>query len=322
VIKIISLLLLTGTLVWPQLRGQGDRRVLVSDQQPTPSQLATAMVVNSAAVMESSGGTRFFLRHANAGDMIGLCRDETFADQPQVHAANCSAVLVSEDVLLTAAHCADPFGDADTWCNSQVFLFGMTGQTIRSRNLPTDRHMYRCAQVLETGDYPDTGNLNGDWMLIQLERPVHSDFPPVNWRTSGGPSVRSSVHAVGHPQGLPALQSDGEVTYVDARRRGVQTNLDIFGGNSGGGVFNSDNELEGVMVTSYGASRPYFVEPSGCLRWAPADPVRELIFEDEVGQEWVTGAGFVPVGYFQEALQRHTRLQQMVEDPRGRPSRQ
>ncbi len=181
---------------------------------------------------------------ATLGESYALCADQRFRDQPS--AASCSGTLVDDDLILTAGHCVN-----ESDCGQTSFLFDFYYEAPGQLAHISSESVYHCQQVLSWA-LSDDGT---DFAVVRLDRPVDASRQPVSiFRGESPPDPGSEVIMLGFPSGIPAkITPNGRVI----RHRGTffEATLDAFGGNSGSGVFNANQELVGVLVrghTDYG----------------------------------------------------------------------
>jgi V8-like Glu-specific endopeptidase len=177
------------------------------------------------------------------GPTYGLCRDERFYDQ--INAADCSATLIDDDLVLTAGHCVQ----SNSACQRQrwVFRFFMESETELASIVEED--IYRCSQlVVQELSESRSGRL--DYAILQLDRPATPRFEPAPVARNVAMTVGEPVTIIGFGSGLPAKIDDGgKVT--EARTNTLdyfEATTDSFGGNSGSGVFNARGEVVGILV--------------------------------------------------------------------------
>jgi V8-like Glu-specific endopeptidase len=215
--------------------------------------------------------SQFVLREGDSGpytlalDTYGrrynLCPGVRFAEQSV--GAFCSGALVGEDLVLTAGHCIK---DENT-CKSTkfVFGFGVKGEGESAAGQVPESDVYGCAEVIKRDWTNFTVSQNGgpqqtvfgdDFALVRLDRKV-SGRKPLAVGRDGGVKKGDAVMTMGYPSGLPLKISTYAtvVKPVGEHDRFFVTNLDTFGGNSGGPVFNAATGLiEGVLVRGDGDS--------------------------------------------------------------------
>lgn len=171
---------------------------------------------------------------------------DAFVDQPAP--ATCSASLVDEQVLLTAAHCVDTSMGAknldeaallDAWF---VFGFFKPGLPAGANTTVTLALKPEGKVRIETRGYsfkPDqlyqAQGVVVDWDLdvaaIYLDREVASDYPRL--RVGRNPAKDAQVHIVGTPLGLPLAHAWTTAHKLSVDRRHLEVRVDAFAGNSG-----------------------------------------------------------------------------------------
>jgi hypothetical protein len=86
-----------------------------------------------------------------------------------------------------------------------------------------------------------------DYALIRLDRKVSDREPaPLNW--SDPLTANTPAYVIGHPTGIPQELATGTVLATNADF--VIHDADVFGGNSGGGLFDATGRLIGIHVFS------------------------------------------------------------------------
>ena len=175
----------------------------------------------------------------NYGKSNKLCSNEKFFEQDS--SAECSGVLVSPNIILTAGHCIK---DEDA-CKLVRFVFNYSlkakhdnASTVRSSDV------YECEKIL----YRKNNTPSPDFALIQLNKMVRG-HDPVRWRSSGSLDVYDSIFLIGYPAGLPLKFASG-AWVRKIKKRSFVANLDAVFGNSGSPVYNEKTKLlEGILVS-------------------------------------------------------------------------
>jgi len=171
----------------------------------------------------------------------------------------CSGFLIAPDILVTAGHCID-YDDY----HKMEWIFDFTNDI---KYKPGDRiyiprsKRYTVKKIITRRL---TSSDKRDYAVVQLDRPV--DRKPFTFRTGNTISSGSKVTLLGAPSGIPLkIVENANVLSSNTNRSYFKTNLDAFGGNSGGPVFSSTGLIEGILVR--GPTKGYFVDEScKCLK--------------------------------------------------------
>lgn len=260
------------------------------------TQSIVALIPNSA--LSANADSSYSLAPTETlEEAFGLCSDQRFLDQPT--AAFCSGTLVAPDIVLTAGHCIETMSD----CNATSLVFDYLYTAEGELATLEGDDVYGCVDILAQ----ELGAL--DYAYLRLDRPVVGHVA-ATLSAGVGNSCRNvvdseAVSVLGFGSGIPLkIDSGGMVT--DAASRGTfffDTSLDTFGGNSGSGVFNADQELVGVL--SSGATDYVDRSSEGCT------VVNEL--ENRQGAEEI--GHFLPtlVAYCEEAVDPDPNLCALAE---------
>lgn len=164
-----------------------------------------------------------------------------FKDEPAF--GFCTGFLIAPDLLVTAGHCVNEtnYKDSEWILDFTNDLKYSPGDKIY---IPKSKR-YKVVEVVDQKLTEFEGS-NQDYCILRLDRPC--ERMPFRIRTGGWPSQGDEVNMVGAPRGLPLkMVRNAEIT-VNTSNRYFQTNLDAFGGNSGGPVYNSAGFIEGILV--------------------------------------------------------------------------
>ncbi len=170
----------------------------------------------------SAQGDGFHLETKTYAMRAGVCADVAFAKQPV--AARCTAFLATPRLMITAGHCEDgvPY-------SQMRFVFGFRGEGSFRYDFSKD-DVYRGVGLMYK-----SGDANGDWAVVELDRDVVGREPiPIDrtHRIAKG----DKVYMIGHPEGLP-LKITGDATVNSVRELAFAADLDALHGNSGSPVF-------------------------------------------------------------------------------------
>ncbi len=161
--------------------------------------------------------------------------------------ANCSGVLISKDIILTAGHCIA----SHTQCPEKSFVFDFLTNDDIPRLQSNLKNVFQCKKVIFWSQPILQKNLV-DFALIQLDRSVDGRTPI---KLSVDPLTKAQdIFASGHPLGLPLKISVGYVSQKNAEanllpgKSFYSSQMASHPGLSGAGVYNSDQNLVGLLV--------------------------------------------------------------------------
>ena len=227
----------------PLIYGSDDRRDLYAVEDVEVRNLAlsgTAALMPPRSLPSTATGSLVFGTETLA-DVFDLCDSEPFLRQPSL--ANCSGVLLDQDLVVTAAHCVTFLP-----CENQRWVFGYAVLREGARPELDEGAVYRCRSV-PIHEYGTRRDRRLDYAVVQLDRPVSlgQEIPAVAMHAM---PARERATVIGYPSGLP-VKVDRGATILDAREAEVdylRLASDTFLGSSGSGVFNRQNELVAIIV--------------------------------------------------------------------------
>jgi S1-C subfamily serine protease len=231
----LGLALLAGAANIPTGKWTDTRQDLYQLTGQTLQDADSAVALFPASAVRDRGDGTAMLLTVPYGHSLTLCPSERFWQQPS--GSYCSGVLVSPDVIATAAHCI--VGEPLT-AFSYVFGYRMRDATTPELII-SNRDIYQAKEVIAW----HLDHLRTDWALVRLDRPVVGHrIAPV--RQQGSISKGQQVHAIGYPRGLPAKFAPGVV--LSERGGAFVTSIQAYPGNSGSPVINSaTHEVEGII---------------------------------------------------------------------------
>ena len=176
------------------------------------------------------------------GDAYGLCEGERFARQ-QV-AADCTGVLIDDNLVVTAAHCFEDDDDCDRYAYVFDYYYSAPGQL----EMISTSDVYRCRRMVARQLSSDSASVQVDYAVVELDRvPVDRRPAPIRAEPL---AVGTPLVTIGTTSGLPMkIDQGGEVL---ALRAGVldyfALDSDTFEGSSGSGIFDLEGRLAGILV--------------------------------------------------------------------------
>ncbi len=248
--------------------GQDNRREVVVDAFKNRTLApAIAMSVGSPYIQTQPEGF-FDLDFLLATDSLtlGLCPEERFSRQ-YANWINCTGFLVAPDILVTAGHCMTfqhserrpriAENEVTAMCADFDWMFDfktdVKGMASITGYQSSTQHS-ACKEVLYSEISQDilrrndlfVGEYGMDLAIIRLAQPMPQR--PLLKLSKTDSHVGESLFTIGYPSGLPMKLATHARVLDNHFRHFFTADLDISGGNSGGPVFNSKNEVVGIVV--------------------------------------------------------------------------
>jgi len=194
-----------------------------------------------------------------AQELLQLCADEPFVDQPAV--ASCSGVLIDDDLVLTAGHCFRKDEACDTYAYVFDYQYSRRGQA----EGVADLDVYGCKALLVNEHQTLPGGRIHDFAVVQLNRKVDLRRRPVPLRADKV-LPDEEITVMGSPQGLPnKIDTGGSVRPSPASAFDYwYADTDTFGGSSGSPAYDANLQLVGFLIRG---NRDYEQDPElACMR--------------------------------------------------------
>lgn len=245
-----------GELRESVLNGGDDRKEAFDLDEATRSSITSSSAALLYLNRLSWGPTdAVSLNTLSAGVALGLCDDEPFADEPS--AAFCSAVLIDDDLVLTAAHCVGrDAASATEVCHRLQVVFGYALFAPNSQPELHGDQVFSCRRVVTVGAAP------ADYAVLQLDRPVGAPLTPARFATDSV-ELGDRLVVASYGAGLPLkVELQAEVTSTSLAADSFVVASDTFAGSSGGSLFTTSLDLIGLFVSG-GAD---WVQVDGCKR--------------------------------------------------------
>jgi hypothetical protein len=247
--------------------GADDRYMVVENSAVQPMANSTAIAILSGIYKVNQAGKI----DLDSNRLTNLCSDERMSGEPSLDYA-CTGFLVAPDLLVTAGHCVYAVNtpgqvlqhETKLACQSFLWLFDYQSSSkgpAAVKNLNSDR-LFRCKEIVYATQTEKAPFL--DYALIRLDRPAFGRTP---FKLAPAPVTSGDgVAMLGYPMGTPVkLTANGRVTVNTSGRDSFLTSLDAFEGNSGSPVFNSANQVVGILIGGTPSANTYSTK-TGCER--------------------------------------------------------
>lgn len=218
-----------ASVIWDE-----DTRQDLSGRDQTASLAqATALFIRDSRLRQGEGGNYTF-EARSLKSAYPICEGEKYIEQNIL--GFCSGVLISPSQVLTAGHCVNE----EKSCDETYVTFGHTQFKAMDLKIP-GREVYRCKRILKL-DYSSTR----DYAIIELDRDV-TGAEPVKMGSGDALQTDEPVVSLSYPLGLPLKKDDGSVFQNSNGGFYLRAKVDTFAGSSGSPLFNSKNELVGIL---------------------------------------------------------------------------
>ena len=161
--------------------------------------------------------------------------------------STCSVTSIGPDLVITAGHCL-PNPDIEIPSSSVVFNY----KTECDGDKPSG-YEARFFKVLSLEKYRWSGTGSADYAILQLKVPAGGIGVPEIPMRNDIPAIGESIYGIHHPNGAVKKLSPtnpGFATVQGGPAGFVGNNIDVSGGSSGSGLFDTMGNFVGVL--SYG----------------------------------------------------------------------
>lgn len=184
--------------------------------------------------------------------IANLDESEDFVSQNKL--SNCSGAYVGKSMVLTAGHCVSEDPKGGSYFGDMFMVFGWKYE--KEGNIVPDfpaSSVYSIRKIETRALEGGTEDVKRDFALVSMDREP-ADRQPLVLETAQAPKVGQKVFTIGYPFGLAVKINDPDHAQVYTVAKNVfQTNLDVFGGNSGGPAFDSaTGRIIGIVITATG----------------------------------------------------------------------
>lgn len=202
---------------------------------------STVILTSKSSLTEQEDGTfRLDVRPFRRSSFLP-CEGERFGNQ---HTGGwCSGFVVGPDVIVTAGHCGET--EAEIQETAYIFGFRVASADDPGTTIFTKDQVYFGEELIA---HDLSGS--GDFAVVRVDRVITAPgASPLPVRQSGSIGLGMNVGVIGYPSGLPVKIAFGiDTVIMKDQDPWLLANLDTYGGNSGSAVFNSEGQVEGILV--------------------------------------------------------------------------
>jgi hypothetical protein len=198
---------------------------------------------------------------------VGMIVHVDFDKNLGFYLSTCTVTLVNADTVITAGHCmANPIDDAKS--SSVTFDYGVNCDGTRPGSY--NARFYKVKEVVRQRFADGTAN---DYCLLRLKVPPGGlGITPSPMRFDI-PGPGEQVFGIHHPNGAVkklSILHPGFATVTSSGPTAIRVNLDVSGGSSGSGVFDTAGRITGVLSNGGACSLSYF--PAATIQQDIATP--------------------------------------------------
>jgi len=209
----------------------------------------------------------------------------------------CSGAYLGKSYILSAGHCIDPDPNSPSYFKNVYIVFGWRYEADNTPAIAFSQdQVYTIKEIkirkLSSDEFSIsiTTDCLLDYLLNKYEDYSLSvlDRDPVNKKPliiDKNPSIKvgDKAFTIGYPLGMAVKidkPQDSEVKLVG--KNTFETNIDAFGGNSGGPVFNSETKkIIGILVTGFGGEFDYELKQNIVFNVSASSSVEEIAVDQK-----------------------------------------
>ncbi len=198
---------------------------------------------------------------------IGMVMHVDFDKNLGFYVSTCSVTLISPDTIITAGHCmASPIDDA----KSASVIFNYRTQCNGDRPGGYSGRFFKVKEVIRQRFADGSAN---DYCLLRLKVPPGGlGITPVPMRMDI-PAAGEQVFGIHHPNGAVkklSIPHPGFASVISSGPTSISVNLDVSGGSSGSGLFDTAGRITGVLSNGFKCGLSYF--PTATIQQDIATP--------------------------------------------------
>ncbi|KAF0124858.1 MAG: Trypsin-like peptidase domain protein [Elusimicrobia bacterium] len=188
-----------------------------------------------------------------------LDESEDFSSQSRL--SNCSGAYLGKGMVMTAGHCVSDDPKDPSYFKNFLMVFGWKYDAAGSPSQDFQADAVHAIKKVEIRALEGpTGNMDSyrDFALVSMEGEP-AGRQPLALEAERAPKIGQKVFTIGYPLGLAVKINDPDQAQIfTMEKNGFMTNIDAFGGNSGGPAFDSaTDKIVGILVTAVGTEFSY-----------------------------------------------------------------
>lgn len=198
---------------------------------------------------------------------VGMVMHVDFDKNLGFYVSTCSVTLISPDTVITAGHCmASPIDDA----KSASVIFNYKTLCNGDRPGSYSGRFFKVKEVIRQRFADGSAN---DYCLLRLKVPAGGlGIAPVPMRMDI-PAAGEQVFGIHHPNGAVkklSVPHPGFATVTASGPDSIRVDLDVSGGSSGSGLFDTAGRITGVLSNGSRCNLSYF--PTATIQQDIATP--------------------------------------------------